>query len=111
MSVLPTVSGTKAYRLTADIFNFPYRIAASIELKWAINFPDSLNRILRNDPVMRDENKLFLLRLCNKNPVERVAVDFWQIAYTVKVRGKNRQRMKTGLSANAVVLGHGDVTV
>lgn len=49
--------------------------------------------------------------LRNKNPVERVSMDFRKVAYAVKMRRENRQRAKASLTAKVVVFGHGDVAV
>ena len=73
--------------------------------------PESFHRILRNDPVVCDEDKLFLLGLGNKKSVEWIAMNIRQTLYALKMRGENRQMAKTSLAAKTVVFGYGDVAV
>ena len=94
--------------LSCDFRSFHLQL---ISLEIVSYLPDCFHWILRNDPVMCDENKLLLLCLRNKKSVERITMHFRQIAYAVKMRGKNRQRVEPCLAANAIVFGHGDVAI
>ena len=73
--------------------------------------PDGFHGVLWNYPVMRDKNKLLLLRLRYEHPIERISMNVWQTLYALKMRGENRQMAKTSQTAKAIVFGYGDVAV